>query len=71
MADAEDMVQETFLRWQQATEATVKSAKTYLLTIVTRLYIDHLRSARVQREHYVGPWLPEPLMTQQADDPAA
>jgi RNA polymerase sigma-70 factor (ECF subfamily) len=70
VADAEDMVQETFLRWQQTTEATVKSAKTYLSTIITRLCIDHLRSARVQREHYVGPWLPEPLMTQQADDPA-
>ncbi|HEY9661784.1 MAG TPA: RNA polymerase sigma-70 factor, partial [Allocoleopsis sp.] len=70
VADAEDMVQETFLRWQQTTEATVKSAKTYLSTIVTRLCIDHLRSARVQREHYVGPWLPEPLMTQQANDPA-
>jgi RNA polymerase sigma-70 factor (ECF subfamily) len=70
VADAEDMVQETFLRWQQTTEATVKSAKTYLSTIITRLCIDHLRSARVQREHYVGPWLPEPLMTQQTDDPA-
>jgi RNA polymerase sigma-70 factor (ECF subfamily) len=70
VADAEDMVQETFLRWQQTAEATVKSAKTYLSTIITRLCIDHLRSARVQREHYVGPWLPEPLMTQQIDDPA-
>jgi RNA polymerase sigma-70 factor (ECF subfamily) len=70
VADAEDMVQETFLRWQQTTEATVRSAKTYLSAIVTRLCIDHLRSARVQREHYVGPWLPEPLMTQKADDPA-
>lgn len=70
VADAEDMVQETFLRWQQTTEATVKSAKTYLSTIITRLCIDHLRSARVQREQYVGPWLPEPLMTQQTDDPA-
>ncbi len=70
VADAEDMVQETFLRWQQTTEATVKSAKNYLSTIITRLCIDHLRSARVQREHYVGPWLPEPLMAQQTDDPA-
>jgi RNA polymerase sigma-70 factor, ECF subfamily len=70
VADAEDMVQETFLRWQQTTEATVKSTKTYLSTIITRLCIDYMRSARVQREHYVGPWLPEPLMTQQTDDPA-
>lgn len=71
VTDAEDMVQETFLRWQQTTEATVKSAKTYLSTITTRLCIDHLRSARVQREQYVGPWLPEPIVTQQTNDPAA
>jgi len=53
VTDAEDVVQETFLRWQQTAEATVKSAKTYLSTITTRLCIDHLRSARVQREQYV------------------
>lgn len=70
VTDAEDMVQETFLRWQQTTDATVKSAKTYLSTIITRLCIDQLRSARVQREQYVGPWLPEPLVTQHTDDPA-
>ncbi len=71
VTDAEDMVQETFLRWQQTAEATVKSAKTYLSSITTRLCIDYLRSARVQREQYVGPWLPEPIMTQLTDDPAA
>ncbi|PSB13885.1 RNA polymerase sigma-70 factor [filamentous cyanobacterium CCP1] len=71
VTDAEDMVQETFLRWQQTTVATVKSAKTYLSTIITRLCIDHLRSARVKREQYVGSWLPEPILTQQTDDPAA
>ena len=71
VTDAEDMVQETFLRWQHATEETVQSAKTYLSTIITRLCIDHLRSARVQREQYVGPWLPEPIMTKHAEDPAA
>ncbi|MBW4651640.1 MAG: RNA polymerase sigma-70 factor [Kaiparowitsia implicata GSE-PSE-MK54-09C] len=70
VTDAEDMVQETFLRWQQTAEVTVNSAKTYLSTIVTRLCIDHLRSARVQREQYVGPWLPEPMLTQQTSDPA-
>jgi RNA polymerase sigma-70 factor (ECF subfamily) len=69
VTDAEDMVQETFLRWQQSTNATVKSPKTYLVTITTRLCIDYLRSARVQREQYMGPWLPEPLMAHQ-DDPA-
>jgi RNA polymerase sigma-70 factor, ECF subfamily len=71
VTDAEDMVQETFLRWQQTAEITVKSAKSYLSTIITRLCIDHLRSARVKREQYVGPWLPEPIMTQHTDDPAA
>lgn len=70
LTDAEDMVQETFLRWEQTTQGTVKSAKTYLSTITTRLCIDHLRSARVQREQYVGPWLPEPILTKQRDDPA-
>jgi RNA polymerase sigma-70 factor, ECF subfamily len=66
VTDAEDMVQETFLRWQQTANETVRSAKTYLSTIITRLCIDHLRSARVQREQYVGTWLPEPMLTQQS-----
>ena len=71
VTDAEDMVQETFLRWQQTPQTTVQSTKNYLATTITRLCIDHLRSARVRREQYVGPWLPEPLLTQQTDDPAA
>ena len=62
VTDAEDMVQETFLRWQQR-RVTVRSPKAYLATIITRLCIDYLRSARVQREQYIGPWLPEPLET--------
>ena len=61
--DAEDMAQETFLRWQQTASETVRSAKTYLATIITRLCIDHLRSARVRREQYVGTWLPEQIIT--------
>ena len=60
VTDAEDMVQETFLRWQQR-RVTVRSPKAYLATIITRLCIDYLRSARVQREQYIGPWLPEPF----------
>ena len=63
-ADAEDLVQEAYLRWSRAPHAEVRSAEDYLTTIVTRLAVDHLRSARVRREEYVGPWLPEPL----ADD---
>jgi RNA polymerase sigma-70 factor, ECF subfamily len=68
VTDAEDMVQETFLRWQQTPQTQVQSPKNYLATTITRLCIDYLRSARVRREQYVGPWLPEPLLTQQ--DPA-
>ena len=63
--DAEDMVQEAWLRWQQ-TEQVIESPKAYLSTIITRLCLDQLKSARHTREVYVGPWLPEPLLT----DPA-
>src|SRR5215210_199732 len=61
--DAEDVVQEAYLRWRGASEGDVRSPRAYLSTVVTRLCIDHLRSARVRREEYVGPWLPEPLPT--------
>jgi RNA polymerase sigma-70 factor, ECF subfamily len=60
--DAEDMLQETWIRWQ-LTQAIVQSPKAFLSSIITRLCIDRLRSARIQREQYVGVWLPEPLMT--------
>ncbi len=59
--DAEDMVQETYLRWQNSDMQTVESPKSFLAAIITRLCIDYLRSARVQRETYVGEWLPEPV----------
>jgi RNA polymerase sigma-70 factor (ECF subfamily) len=68
--DAEDMVQETYLRWQRAGPGTVQEPKAFLTTVVTRLSIDHLRSARVQRESYIGPWLPEPLLTEPGGGPA-
>src|SRR5690349_23952916 len=61
--DAEDIVQEAFLRWLQADEEAVQSPKAYLSTIVVRLCIDQQRSARAQREVYVGSWLPEPILT--------
>jgi RNA polymerase sigma-70 factor (ECF subfamily) len=65
--DAEDVVQEAYLRWRRAPPATeVRSPRAYLSSVVTRLCIDQLRSARAQREHYVGPWLPEPLPTEPA-----
>jgi RNA polymerase sigma-70 factor (ECF subfamily) len=64
VADAEDVVQESFLRFHraQAEGTVVESAKSYLASIATRLAIDHLRSARVRREEYVGTWLPEPIV---------
>lgn len=61
-ADAEDLVQEAYLRWLKTDPSEVRSPKDFLSTTVTRLAVDHLRSARVRREVYVGPWLPEPLM---------
>ena len=68
--DAEDIVQEAFLRWQHAPHEEVQSPQAYLMTIVTRLCVDHLRSACARREAYIGPWLPEPLVGDDADDPA-
>jgi RNA polymerase sigma-70 factor (ECF subfamily) len=64
--DAEDIVQEAFLRYQQA--ENVRTPKALLTTIVTRLCLDQLKSAREQRESYIGPWLPEPLITTPLDD---
>src|SRR3977135_1610205 len=64
VADAEDAVQDTFIRWQRASAVDIRSPKAFLVTIVSRLCINHLQSARVQRETYVGEWLPEPLVTE-------
>lgn len=69
VSEAEDAVQETWLRWAGSAEPT-RSAKAFLSTTVTRISIDILRSARVQRESYPGPWLPEPLIDDPYDDPA-
>jgi RNA polymerase sigma-70 factor, ECF subfamily len=66
--EAEDVVQESFLRFTTSDVDRVESPKAYLTTIVTRLCLDQLKSARIQREQYVGPWLPEPLLT--AEGPA-
>jgi len=70
MADAEDLVQETYLRWQQASPDEIRSPRAFLTTILTRLALNHLDSARVRREQYVGPWLPEPVVTTAPPDPA-
>ena len=61
--DAEDMVQETYLRYQGTPPQTIHSLKAYLTTIITRLCMDQLHLARRKRELYVGPWLPEPILT--------
>ena len=67
VADAEDVVQEAYLRWQVA-PAEVRSPKSYLSAVITRLSIDRLRSARARREEYFGPWLPEPLVSERAEE---
>ncbi len=67
-AEAEDVVQDTFLRFQAAGVEDLRSPRAYLATIATRLALDRLKSARVQREQYVGPWLPEPVLAAPADD---
>ena len=61
--DAEDVVQDAWLRFSAAQPADLRSAKAYLTTVVTRLCLDRLKSARTTREQYVGPWLPEPVAT--------
>ena len=73
VAEAEDLVQESFLRHHRAVSegAEIESPKAYLSAVVTRLAVDQLRSARARRESYVGEWLPEPLVTDPGDDPAA
>ena len=67
-AEAEDAVQETWLRYE-ASPTQPTSAKAFLSAVVTRISIDVLRSARVRREAYVGPWFPEPLLTDPYEDP--
>ena len=61
MAEAEDAVQETYLRWHEADRARVDEPKAFLMTTTTRICLDVLKSARVRREEYVGPWLPDPV----------
>src|SRR5712692_3338514 len=62
-SDAEDLVQETYLRYQASESSEIVSLKAYLTTIITRLALNYLKSARVAREQYMGTWLPEPILT--------
>jgi RNA polymerase sigma-70 factor (ECF subfamily) len=64
VADAEDLVQEAWLRWSTVDPAEVRNPKAYLVRTITNLSLNQLTSARARRERYVGPWLPEPLLTQ-------
>ncbi|HEX3646258.1 MAG TPA: RNA polymerase sigma-70 factor [Vicinamibacterales bacterium] len=67
--DAEDVLQDAWLRFAAARPSDLRSAKAYLTTIVTRLCLDRLKSARAMREEYVGPWLPEPVVTSDRSGP--
>jgi len=64
LSEAEDAVQETYIRWHQAAAAEVRSPEAWLITALTRICIDQLRAARARRETYIGSWLPEPLLTE-------
>ncbi len=69
VADAEDMLQETFIRWQQTEDQDIRSPRAFLVTVISRLCINQLQSSRAQREQYVGEWLPEPITTDPGSDP--
>jgi RNA polymerase sigma-70 factor, ECF subfamily len=65
-SDAEDVVQDAYLRWHRTSIAEIRSVEAWLVTVVTRLSIDRLRQAKAERESYMGPWLPEPLVNNEA-----
>ena len=69
VAEAEEVVQDAWLRWHEADKAGFDSAEAWLVTVVTRLSIARLRAAKVQREHYIGAWMPEPTLTESPDTP--
>jgi RNA polymerase sigma-70 factor (ECF subfamily) len=66
--EAEDIVQEAYVRWHQADRDSIESAEAWLVTTTSRLAIDRLRRLKTEREAYVGPWLPEPIVTEGAPD---
>lgn len=68
--DAEDILQEAYIRWHKTDENEIETPEAWLVTIVTRLSIDRLRKASRERETYIGPWLPEPLIASDAPSPA-
>lgn len=68
-SDAEDVLQDAWLRYRSVDQSTVRSPRAFLTTVVTRLCLDRLKSARKAREEYVGPWLPEPVLTSELESP--
>jgi len=70
-AEAEDVVQDAYLRWHAADRAAIDEPRRYLGTVVTRLCLDRMKSARARRESYVGQWLPEPVIDEAFDDATA
>ena len=69
VAEAEEVVQDAWLRWNEAAHAALDNAEAWLVTVTTRLSIDRLRAAKTQREHYVGFWLPEPVLSDSPPSP--
>lgn len=67
--EAEDVLQDAWLRWRQADRSAIRDAEAWLVTATTRLGIDRLRLARTEREAYTGPWLPEPLSVDESPNP--
>ncbi|HSV54835.1 MAG TPA: RNA polymerase sigma-70 factor, partial [Burkholderiaceae bacterium] len=68
-AEAEEVVQDAWLRWHEAEQERVDNTEAWLVSVTTRLAIDRLRTAKVQREHYIGTWLPEPLLSESPATP--
>jgi RNA polymerase sigma-70 factor, ECF subfamily len=70
VADAEDAVQDAWLRWSAASRADIADPRAYLVRIITNTALNRLRAVRARREAYIGPWLPEPLLTEAGPDAA-
>src|SRR6188474_648522 len=68
-SEAEDVVQDAWLRYDAVAKDSIRSPEAFLTTIVTRLCLDRLKSARATREEYIGPWLPEPVLTSEVEGP--
>ena len=68
VADAEDAVQEAFIRWMKTERGEIREPEAFLRRVVTRLCLDQLKSARRQRETYIGPWLPDPVLDEEEED---